>query len=556
MQLRPYQAEAEEAVYAAYAAGLRRVGVQLFTSAGKTVIFSHMAKRYYERGQRVLIVVHRDTLVVQTIRKLQKVGIPDNAIGVVKGSRNEVGKPVIVASIHTLRNDNRLIQLIPPDLTVIDEAHVSVAPTYMKLYKHIDTIPGGQGHLVGFSATWMRSDSRGLGDIWEKVVYKRSIKWGAENGYLVKPDVIQLGGTLDMSNVRTAANGDWREGDLEEVVMIDDLRDTVVEGYHKLTPNHPAVLFAPTQVSARYFGDALRESGVPVAEIFANTKPAARRWAFHGFDTGAVKILATCTALAEGWDAPHCDTALLLRPTKHLGLFIQQAGRIMRLWPGKSVSWLLDFVGVTDDKTFRAAVDLSLSSESEEVEHTECEECGAFGPTRYIASLEATVCHACAVKLGEAPAPAPDRVAKKIDGIIRIDLFEQETARWLQTEFGVPFVSTRDHIYFIVPMNGGWYVGKSGSKYKLEGGCWLAQGVTSAEAIEIGGEAALQDDPTISHRKAAWRQGERPPTQEQLSYAARRGIPTEGLSKAALSDALNVDQANRTLSIYRKVMAA
>jgi superfamily II DNA or RNA helicase len=556
VELRGYQKQAVSAVANAYQSGLHRVGVQLPTGAGKTVVFCDMAYKTYLNGRRVLIVLHRDELILQTVRKIQEAGIANRDIGVVKAGRNEVHQRVVIASIHTLRTKERLSQIQMPDLTIVDEAHVSVSPTYLRLFEHIDALPGGKGFLAGFTATWVRSDSRGLGDIWQKVVFKRSLRWAIDNGFLVEPKPLQLGGSLDMSNVRVGRDGDYNEADLGQVVMVNDLRDIVVRGYHAVTPGRQAVLFAPTQASARFFAEAFKESGVTVAEIFAGTKPSTRRWNLDGFRKGGIKILVTCTALAEGWDAPWCDTAILVRPTKHVGLFIQQVGRVLRTWPGKTEAHLLDFVGVLDDKDFRAAVDLHRSPEPGEEEFGVCGECGALGPTRYVTDADMDLCRVCAAPYMGGESVPMEYTAKKIEGVTHIDLFENATARWLRTSYGVPFVSTRKHIYFIVPINGLWNVGVSGTRYQLAGGRWLAEGVSATDAMDIGGEAALNEDPTISHKKASWRQGNRAPTDEQRALATKLGIDTSGMSKAAVSDAIDVAQADRTLGIYRNTEIA
>jgi superfamily II DNA or RNA helicase len=522
MHLRDYQLQGNQAAEDAFASGLRRVGLSLFTGAGKTIMFSAQAAKVFNKGRRVVILTHRDTLIPQTIRQLERF-MPRSAIGVVKANKNEITAPVIVASIHTLRSEERLDQILPPNLTIVDEAHVSVSDTYLRYYEHVDAVPGGKGYLLGYTATWVRSDTRGLGDVWEKIVFKRSVQWGVKHGYLVEPRAVQLGGDLDMSGVRTGIDGDYMEKDLAELVMVEDLKDTVVKGYANLTPGRSAVLFAPTQESARYFGAALRESGVRVAEIFAGTSITERRYNFSAFDNGAVQVLITCTALAEGWDSPKCDVALMLRPSKHPGLITQQIGRILRPWPGKQFATILDFVGVLDNADMRSIIDLSETPEritSDSVDQSELE------------PKEST--------------PDP-RMVKKIEGVHTVDLFAGTEARWLTTKHGVPFVNTRDHLYFVAQLDGDWAVGRCSSK-SIQGGCWLVKGLTSAEALEYGSEIALEEDASIAGRKSSWRQGNQRPSAGQLQMAHGMGIDTEEMNKAQVSDAINVHKATQILA--------
>lgn len=560
--LRPYQTQAKAAVRSDFVKGHRRVAVVLPTGTGKTVIFSSMAYDTYAKGNRVIVLVHRDTLVGQAYKKLVAAGIPEGHIGIVKASKNEVDAPVIVASIHTLRNPERMRQITPPALTIVDEAHVSVSPTYHAYYQHIAAY-GGSTFIVGFTATMMRNDRNGLGDVYERVSFKRSIKWAVNNGYLVRPEAIQYGPAgegskpnVDTSGCRTiggnpdsASYGDYNEHDLQELVMVDDLLDTVVKGYHELAAGQPAVLFAPTQASARYFLAGLAESGVPVAEVMAGTTAAARQWAFAAFDAGSTHVLGTCTALAEGWDCPRCSVALMVRPTRSPLMFIQQVGRILRPWPGKRRGLVLDFVGVTDDQTMACAVDLSLTPEVREVDYP-CQECGrelcvdCGGCRMDRCSYTSCTCEQEAYDFDRVPIP---HTAKKITGVTEVDLFAGTDARWLMTNKGVPFVRTRDYTFFVAFHEGAYAVGRCGAS-SSQGGIWLAKGLASDDALEQGSEAALADDPTVANKKSSWRQGNQPASPQQQDHARRIGIDPTGMGKAELSDAISIRTASRLLA--------
>src|SRR5205085_10962140 len=65
--LRPYQRDAIDAVLAARRAGRRRLLVHLPTGAGKTVIFSHLARL---ARRQVLVLAHREELLTQAREQL------------------------------------------------------------------------------------------------------------------------------------------------------------------------------------------------------------------------------------------------------------------------------------------------------------------------------------------------------------------------------------------------------------------------------------------------------------------------------------------------------
>ena len=125
MELRPYQKECIDAVEAFWADNPHlNAGVSLPTGAGKTVIMSAMAKRAVDRGERVVIIVHRHELVGQTVAKLEGID-PMMFVGVVKAQRNEVAADVVVASLQTLSRPGRAEKLGRRELVIYDEAHGS-----------------------------------------------------------------------------------------------------------------------------------------------------------------------------------------------------------------------------------------------------------------------------------------------------------------------------------------------------------------------------------------------------------------------------------------------
>ena len=119
---RPYQQDALAAIRQARADGKRRVILSLPTGGGKTIIFAHQVVEDARKG-RVLILVHRDELVHQTLDKLQQLA-PDLSVGIVKADRNEVDAPIVLASVQTLARPSRLHQLAQHwQLIIVDECH-------------------------------------------------------------------------------------------------------------------------------------------------------------------------------------------------------------------------------------------------------------------------------------------------------------------------------------------------------------------------------------------------------------------------------------------------
>ena len=70
-QLRPYQAEAKQAILDAWDEGYRKTLLVLPTGCGKTVVFSSVTEDQVKKGHRVLIMAHRGELLDQAADKLR-----------------------------------------------------------------------------------------------------------------------------------------------------------------------------------------------------------------------------------------------------------------------------------------------------------------------------------------------------------------------------------------------------------------------------------------------------------------------------------------------------
>ncbi len=71
MELRPYQAEAVEAVLNEWQSGRRRTLLVQATGTGKTIVAAKVAEDRVKNGGRVLMMAHRDELLTQARDKIR-----------------------------------------------------------------------------------------------------------------------------------------------------------------------------------------------------------------------------------------------------------------------------------------------------------------------------------------------------------------------------------------------------------------------------------------------------------------------------------------------------
>ena len=522
MSLRPYQVESLERLDKSFVDGLLRLGIGLPTGTGKTHVMAELAAVYAAAGIHVWILLHRDQLVIQTEGKMREHARPGTTVGVVQGPRDVVNADIAVVSVHTLRSPTRLARMRPPGLVIVDEAHVSMSETYDRIFA-----AHPNSRFAGFTATWMRSDKKELGDRWQKIVFHRSIRWAIREGYLVPPRGVSIGAPEHLLDDVRTRGGDYVESDLGAAVSVDEMRDNVVRGYFDHAESRSAVLFAPTRAASEFFREGLQRAGIPSAGIYAGTSAKDRKAIFKAYKHRSIQVLTTCTALAEGWDAPWCSVAMMVRPTKHKGLYIQQVGRVLRPWPGKTDALVLDFVGASQGMSLNLDAILRQSEpddpDYDELEDEETDELVPGGDSELMFRI-------------------------KGKGIERIDLFAGTPARWQTTDLGVPFVATKRKLYFICELENGWSVGRC-SLDQLSGGGWLRQGLSPEDALNFASIVAVDDDADIAGAESAWRK--RKISDAQVRLARSIGCPIHPDDRSGdLADRINWRRAS---IILRKV---
>ena len=505
-QLRDYQIEAIKRLHKGFAEGYRALGVGLPTGVGKTEVMAKFADEHAVSGMHVWILLHRDQLVIQTEKKMRQRVSRGITVGVVQGDRNVVSARVVVVSVHTLRSEKRLSQMQPPDLIIVDEAHVSMSDTYLRIF---DRFP--RAKLAGFTATWIRSDKKQLGDVWQKIVYHRSIRWAIREKHLVPPRGISIGAPEHLLDDVRTRGGDYVEADLGRAVSVEEIQHNVIRGYGEHARGRLAVLFAPTRAASEYFRSGLQSAGIPAAGIYANTPARERRLIFDAFHKRRVSVLTTCTALAEGWDAPWCDVALMVRPTKSKGLYIQQIGRVLRPWPGKNEALVLDFVGAAQGMSLNLDAILRQSEPDDPPDEDQEDE-----------------------EKRERLPSGQELMFRVGKGTKNVDLFAGTSVVWQTTDLGVPFVATRSKFYFLFGHEGLWSVGACPIG-GLRGGSWLRQDMTPEEALNYASIVAVDDDEHIASTESAWR---KKPVSAALRNRARAiGCPImPGDTAGTLSD--------------------
>lgn len=337
LTLRPYQSHAIANLRRALKQH-RRVLCQLPTGGGKTVIAATMLGGAAGQNKRAWIVVHRRELVEQTSHTLERVGVDHGFIAA--GFPPRYRKPVTLCSVQTLaaRLKRPDFPAEAPHLIVWDEAHHCAAGTWQQVAARYP-----EALHVGLTATPERLDGKGLDGMFKALVPGPSIAFLIENGFLSQYRAWTKAAP-DVSGVKLRGS-DFDAAQLAELMGRPAIMGDAVKHYLDICPGKLAVAFCCSIEHAIATRDAFRAAGVIAEELDGTARADVRRNTVRAFRKGDIHVLTSVDLFGEGFDLPELSAAILLRPTKSLGLYMQQVGRALRTAPGKDCAYILDHAG-------------------------------------------------------------------------------------------------------------------------------------------------------------------------------------------------------------------
>lgn len=531
--LRDYQEDTLAEVNRQLMLGNDRQLIVIPTGGGKTVIFATGISRRLAnnpRGLPTLVLAHRDELISQAVEKICDIN-PDLefSVGVVKGAKNQVDRPVVVASIQTLARERRLNQMPTEWQTiVVDEAHHAASDSYIKVLDRLKA-----ELYLGVTATPDRTDKRRLDKVFPTVSMEVSIDQLIQRGYLVPPRGKRIGIEVDLGSVKQRG-GDFQDGALGEALEAANAPTEILSAYLEYGENRKGLIFCPTVSMAHHTAEVLRSAGVRAEALDGGTHVTERRAILERLRTGETRLVVNCGVLTEGFDEPSISLVIVARPTKSRSLYCQIIGRGLRLHPDKSDCLVLDLAGASDEMSIQSLPAFFDLKDDEEVTEAierrqrEASEGGGEGSE----------------ETGKKQTPA---TARKGTRIRDVGFFPRERFHWVHVTGGyvLDLGEGKQLVLRAIDENeSGWQVllvNQYTKTFKLRGQhrrIEFGQGI----AEEIVREEGLLK---IVDRHASWRRG--PVTKGQKRMLAKLGITSLPRTSGDASNLIAKAQARDTL---------
>lgn len=321
MPLRTYQNELVEGLRQAWREGYKAPCIVLPCGGGKSCILAEIARRTTYNAKRVLFLVHRRELVEQITATFVGWGVDMRYCDIMM---------VQTAS-------RRCEKLKVPSLIMTDENHHSLAASYRKVYEKFPNVL-----RVGVTATPIRLNGDGLGDVNDKLLIGVTAKWLIENKCLAPYDYYAPN-VADLTGLHTR-RGEFVTQDIEKAMIKKAVFGDVLSYYKRLAEGKKAICYCASIKHSLATAEAFNSVGITARHIDGETPKAQRAEIIKAFRDGKITVLCNVDLISEGFDVPDCECAILLRPTQSLTLYIQQAMRCMRYREGKRAI-IIDHVG-------------------------------------------------------------------------------------------------------------------------------------------------------------------------------------------------------------------
>ena len=348
--LRQHQIEAKKKIFESWDK-YDSVMLQMPTGTGKTYLFTSLINdllRHYKNIHKeinILVVVHRTELLDQISSTLSRFGI---AHGFIQGTREQhLWKRVQVGSIMSLLTEKNYNNVSRQkfDYIIVDEAHHSLADTYIKLFKMFP-----EAKKLGVTATPWRLNHESFLSLYQHLIVSPQISWFINNGLLSDFDYVSIKPESEVqrlvNNSEVSSTGDFLNSDLDNTFNNQRIRSKLYESYEKFAKGKQGIIYAINKRHAAKIAELYSSHGVEAVAIDCDTPKEVRQDLIHAFKEGSIQVLVNVDIFTEGFDCPSVSFIQLARPTKSLALYIQQVGRGLRIVEGKEKTIIIDNVGL------------------------------------------------------------------------------------------------------------------------------------------------------------------------------------------------------------------
>lgn len=360
-----HQRSAAQRVFCILAEPPRKVVLHMPTGAGKTRTAMHIVASHFKRNEPTVVcwLAQNAELLDQAADEFENAwrALGNRPVDLLRfwGQRSPdilgTRDGLVVAGLAKMaaldKRDPSIVLRFADrvSLTVIDEAHQAIAPTYSAILTALHT-KRPRNSLLGLTATPGRTwsdiaEDRKLSEYFDglKVTvdvegYDDPVSFLLDQKYLARPTFrtlnseagLSISGT-DLAELSEAI--DVPERILKQLGMDTQRNLRIIAAVEDLLTRHRRLLvFAPSVQNARMLAAILTLRGREAHLVTGETSTLERERIIRRFKSRANDPITIVNygVLTTGFDAPATSAAVIARPTRSLVLYSQMVGRATR----------------------------------------------------------------------------------------------------------------------------------------------------------------------------------------------------------------------------------
>jgi DNA repair protein RadD len=306
------------------------------TGTGKSLVLAELMRSTLLAypGTRILALTHVKELIEQNYSTLLRrwpgaqAGIFSAGLG-----RKDLGHSITFGGIASIRDRARAFSRT--NVVLIDEAHLvsdKADTMYQEFLAELRTYNPAL-KVIGLTATPYRLGQGKLtdGGLFQDLVFDLTsgdaFLWLIDQGYLCNLYPKSTGAKIDLKGIGTTA-GEFNSGQLDAAIRRQGIIRRAIEETCQLAGHCRSwLVFCDSIPNAENAAAELASRGVAAACIHSKLPASQRDELLAAYRGGKLRALVNVGILTTGFDHPHLDCIVLLRPTQSPGLHVQICGR-------------------------------------------------------------------------------------------------------------------------------------------------------------------------------------------------------------------------------------
>ena len=288
------------------------------TGAGKTVIFTELARKLLEVNKKILILADMKILIKQI---KERTPFSFNL------------------RVETKQTFSRRLDF-QPDYIIIDECHMVDSSSKNQYSKIIESYK--DSIIIGFTATPIRMNNGllyGKDKFWSKIDYEITTKQLILENYLC-PYRVQIPYEFKQDSLKK----NFTTSEASELMQSKYLIDIVLDSYRRFA-RKKTLIFACDIEHSNLLKEEFENNNFKVKVVHSRLESREIEHTLQQFKNNLLDCVINVDMLTKGFDEPSVDTIILARPTYSIALHRQIVGRGLRIHENKDDCLVIDLVG-------------------------------------------------------------------------------------------------------------------------------------------------------------------------------------------------------------------